>query len=295
MEKIITFSKSNASYLARRLNEATNDTLKPFFVAAGAVYNKERGVYSINGIEGLSTDEMLEIYLHKEAIDNLDLPQALQGCTARTIIPCRQAVGIRLKHRPLNGEKTFADSSVQVLKFGNGQTLDCTNESEILPAEKLEGTFAKCRALHTIYPINLANASNVSCDAFEDCVALREVRLYRLGHSVSFAQSPLISYNSLLYALVNCNGAGIDIAVHPTTYKYLLAVENAPSTVGGTGKEWAGLLNNGAKKGINFITGERFILVDGATLCINNVTANGDTLDIGNGVATVNEETVIFN
>lgn len=294
MRKTITFSKAGTSYIARRLQEEKSYLLKRFFVAAGATANENNGSYSLNGIEDITEEQMLAIYMHKDAVKELDMPHILHGCDIRTIIPCHQAVGALLKSRPLDGEESFAESGVEILKFGNGQDIDSTEEKELLPATELRGTFRNCKKLHTIYPINMNGVSAVSNDTFAGCDALHEVRLYGLGTSISLAHSPMTSYRSLLYAVTNSRGEGFEIALHPTTYKYLIGMIAAPTYVGGTESEWHALHAAAANKNIRFVTAEKILFVKNSTIQSNCITIEDDTMVIDEESGMISGITMIL-
>ena len=294
MRKTITFSKAGTSYIARRLQEERSYLLKRFFVAAGATANENDGSYSLNGIEDITEEQMLAIYMHKDAVKELDMPHILRECDIRTIIPCHQAVGALLKSRPLDGEESFAESGVEILKFGNGQDIDSTEEKELLPATELRGTFRNCKKLHTIYPINMKNVSTVSDDTFAGCDALHEVRLYALSISISLAHSPMTSYRSLLYAVTNSRGEGFEIALHPTTYKYLVGMMAAPAFVGGTESEWHALHAAAANKNIRFVTAEKILFVKNSTIQSNCITIEDDTMVIDEESGMISGITMIL-
>lgn len=302
MKKIITFSKTGTSYITRKLEEIKlaeekkRSILNILFTTAGAKYDEKRNTFAINDIDDISEDEMLVIYMHKDAIDNLDIPQALQDCNIRTIFPCPQAVGKRLKYRQLSGEETFKNSNVEILKFGNEQTLNNTDETNMLPATGMEGTFYGCSALHTVYPINIKDVNNIGNDTFEGCISLKEIRLYGLAATINIADSPHISYRSLLYAISNCknNRKSIDFAVSPNIYRYINTISEAPNNIGGTTNEWNILHKNAVNKNIHFITSEFIPFVKEEILCINNINVQDETLEFCNEAITISGETIIF-
>lgn len=293
MKKTITFSKGSTSFIARKLQRKENSILKSFFITAGAAANEENEFYTLNGINDITEEEMFAVYMHKDAVDNLDLPHALQGCGIRSIIPCRQAVGLRLKSRPLNGENSFAGSNVEVLKFGNEQMLDSTEESELLPASGLSGTFCGCTKLHTVYPINIKKVDFVTDNTFEGCVALRELRLHGLRCSIKLTNSPLISYESLLYIVWN-SSEGAEIVLHPTTYKYLITMEPAPTAVGGTESEWLELQEIATDRNVLFTTTENIAYAKDGAMYMNYIDGDGDSLILDEDDAVVNGTTMIL-
>lgn len=295
MKKTITFSKTGTSYFKRELKNATFFAFKNLFVTVGATADEENETFSLNGIDNITQDEMLDIYTQKSAVYNMELPQLLQGSSARTILPCMQAVGITLKKRPLSGDRFFADSNIEVVKFGNGQQLDSCDEAELMPSTQMNGTFSGCAALHTVYPINVKDIDNMGSDAFEGCEALREVRLHGLSCPACFSSSPLISYLSLQYMVENSNNTGnINIAVHPQTYRYLHALATAPGDVGGTSNEWEDLHTNATKRNIHFTTTEFIIYVSDNTLCMSNCAVQGASLLIDTEKAGIDNYTLVF-
>lgn len=295
MRKTITFSKAGTSYIARRLQEERSLLLKRFFMAAGATTNENDDSYSLNGIKDITEEQMLAIYMHKDAVKELDMPHILQGCNIRTIIPGHQAAGMLLKNRPLNGEESFAESNLEILKFGNRQDIDNTDEKELLPATEMRGTFRNCKKLHTIYPINMKNVSAVSDDTFAGCDALHEVRLYGLGTSLNLGCSPMTSYNSLLYAVTNSSGEELKIALHPTTYKYLIGMIAAPTYVGGTECEWYALHTKAANRNIKFVTEEKILFVKNDTIRSNHIAIEDDAMVIANESGMVSGTTMILH
>ena len=294
MKKTITFSKAGTSYIAEKLNEAVSIPLGMLFTAAGATADEENDLYSLNGIEDITPQQMLAIYTRKEAIDNLHLPHALEGCSIRTILPCPQAVGERLAGRPLNGERTFARSSIEVVKFGNGQNIDSSDQAHTMPTTLLAGTFCGCAALHTIYPMNLKNVNHIGSDTFEGCAALKEVRLCALGAAVRLCHSPQVSYQSLLYAVTNSSNGGFEITLHPATYRYLMTIERAPASVGGTESEWAALQTEGEKKNIAFNTTQFYILTAKEWLGVSGVAVHKGEITLEQKNAVIEGDTLFL-
>lgn len=293
MRKTITFSKTGTSHMTRKLREAASSPLKKLFIAAGAAIDQESGLYTLNNITNISEEQMLIIYTNKEAIYRLDLPQTLRGSSARTIIPCSGPVKKQIGNRRLNGMETFAASSIEVLKFGCEQELESTSEENLLPAGTLQGTFGECSKLHTIFPIDMSEAEAVSNDTFKGCQSLQEARLYGLKCSISLVDSPLISHASLLYTVTNCK-ASIEIALHPDTYKYLLTMNTAPESVGGTKEDWAALQQKATGSSVRFTTPQQIIFISNGVMQINHVTIQEETLIIDNSAAEISDETIIF-
>ena len=88
--------------------------------------------------------------------------------------------------------------------------------------------------------------ANRTSNAFYDCKALEEVKIYHLRSDISFGHSPLLSFQSLDYIVTNAaNSNAITITVHPDVYAKLTDETNT---------EWNALLNTAAEKQITFAT-----------------------------------------
>ncbi|MBQ8271311.1 MAG: hypothetical protein IJZ22_08960 [Bacteroidaceae bacterium] len=294
MKKKITFSKSGARSTKRTEEDIISKALGNLFATTAAVYDRASVYYSLNGLK-VTEGEMVAIYGNKEVIDKLDLWQVMRGSCARTIMPCEKEVGVRLKNRPLKGYYSFADSLLEVLKFSEGQTLDCTDEKELLPVESLDGTFCNCKELRIIYPMNIAAVDSIGEDTFKECTALQELRLHGLKTSLDIAAASQISYNSLLYMVANNGNSGsIGITVSPATYKYLTALELPSGSVGGTSEEWQNLHNVAQTKGIMFNTSGIIAYVQNGTLHLNNGVVDETTLVINDASCNISDGIICF-
>ena len=87
-------------------------------------------------------------------------------------------------------------------------------------ATYLQNSFVGCSNLRRIYgEINVANVAKITTP-FTGCVKLEDVQLYGLKDNISFADSPLLSKASLLYAIENCaSNASFTITLHPDVYE----------------------------------------------------------------------------
>lgn len=88
--------------------------------------------------------------------------------------------------------------------------------------------------------------ANITHNAFYNCKALEEVKIYHLRSDISFGSSPLLSFQSLDYIVTNAaNSNAITITVHSDVYAKLTDETNI---------EWNTLLNTAAEKQITFAT-----------------------------------------
>lgn len=105
--------------------------------------------------------------------------------------------------------------------------------------------FAGCKKLRKVLTVldmsQISGASNV-LNMFNNCSALEDVQLWSLKVSISFANSPLLSLNSLTFAITNALNA-LTITVHKDVYAKILNED-------GTTPDWAALTDLAATKGI---------------------------------------------
>ena len=103
----------------------------------------------------------------------------------------------------------------------------------------------KLRRVDGLVCVNVAK-SPFNSTTFKDCAALEYINIYGLSHDVSFADSPLLSAESLAYLVANAaNTAVITVTVHPDVYAKLADKTNA---------EWHKILTDAAARDISFAT-----------------------------------------
>ena len=285
MKKRIALSRSDSSYLRRKEREISTAALATLFTAAGAEYSASDGTYTLNGVSGITAEEMSRIYNCKENIYRLSQAGTYKGTDTRTIIPAN-GDGSTLE---LNGKETFAGSCIEVIKLGKTQVIDDCYQGLMPKAQALKGTFNGCYALHTIYPINVAGITDASDDTFAGCTALQEIRLNSLQSDIDLSQAAGITLKSIKYIADNCdNSSTITINIHPATY----------ASLGGRGtqkKEWEAVRENAAGKNIAFATTCLVAYVHKSTININQGTVQGATLSIAGSDAAVDNATIVFS
>lgn len=112
-------------------------------------------------------------------------------------------------------------------------------------------TFSNCQKLETIVDeINCTPRSGVAfrtIKAFNKCAKLKDVKIKSLHMDISFADSPLLSLESLQYLVTNAaNGTTtITVTVHPDVYAKLSDTSNT---------EWHKVMTDAAAKSISFAT-----------------------------------------
>lgn len=220
------------------------------YVALGAEYNNtgadiiktapwgevthKNGCWYYNGIGDLSTNDMSQIYLHKDILTTG--ASTRYGTTRldslRTIAPIGFAQSV--SQIPIDSVRFFFRcQKLQVLRWGlkgpgfydeTEVAFDTTNVNAMPKmGTSMESAFSESFRLQYIYPINVSNTTNMT-NAFLmgiNC-ALRDVRLYGLKTDVSFKDCPYIRKECLLYIIANANPTtAITITLHATAYANL--------------------------------------------------------------------------
>ncbi|MDY2736753.1 hypothetical protein [Intestinibacter sp.] len=210
VDKINTFDK--------KLNSGT---LRDLYISAGAVYNEATGFYELNGLTDITEEEMRKIYLLY--ITNSPKAEHLVSWLSY----------------PNDFRTNIAPMVIYVSNIQNSIDRNNVLEVLVLSASSLyiqklvataHGSFPKLRRVvgYWVYVNN--NPSNYNFDygqPFQNCPLLEEIRMKGINKSHTFAVSPNLSKESVLYMITNANppsGAAvgsITITLHPTAYARL--------------------------------------------------------------------------
>ena len=220
------------------------------YVALGAEYNNtgadiiktapwgevthKNGCWYYNGIGDLSTNDMSQIYSHK---DILTTGAGIRYGTARfdslrTIVPmefAQSVSGISID----SVRFFFRCATLQVLRWGwkgpgfydkTEVTFDTTNVN-VMPkmGTSMESAFSECFKLQYIYPINVSDTTNFTSTFLmgANC-ALKDARLYGLKASINFKNCPNLKKECLMYIISNAKPTtAITITLHATAHANL--------------------------------------------------------------------------
>lgn len=208
--------------------DTTSGTLRDMYISAGAVYNEETGYYELNGITDIDEKEMREIY-SKYLIDigtNMEASGWLSmgNRTIRTNLPSLTRAGIfsTLSNSISSG------NYIEVLNIGTSNSNSkCYVGRTVAVAH---GLFPKLREVIGIWRYHDPNPNKFDFSygqPFSKCPLLEEIRMEKINKSHTFAVSPNLSKESVLYMITNANppsGAAvgsITITLHPTAYARL--------------------------------------------------------------------------
>ena len=210
--------KKNATDIYDYASKLNSGTLRDLYISAGAVYNEATGFYELNGLTDITEEEMRVIYKYA---GTPQVKAAFAYSKARTNLPMPG-----MYNGILYDQMFFICSNLETVNLGYRQYPAALNENTI---EVLGGTpFVECRKLHTIYGALISyNPSFKWSGIFDDCTALKEVRIKQLQTSIPLSASPNLSKESVRYMITKAkpqSGAAvgsITITLHPTAYARL--------------------------------------------------------------------------
>lgn len=198
-----------------------DSSLRDLYISAGAKYNEATGFYELNGLTDITEEEMRKIYLLY--ITNSSQSQRLVSWLSypndyRTNIPPK------MYYVP-NIQNSIGDNAVLEVLVLSVSALYI--QSLIATAH---GSFPKLRRVigYWVYESNNPSDFNFSYgQPFSNCPLLEEIRMNKINKSHTFAVSPNLSKESVLYMITNANppsgaaAGSIAITLHPTAYARL--------------------------------------------------------------------------
>lgn len=192
----------------------SGDPMHYAYVAAGAVWNATTGLWELNTLTDITTEQMRAIY-------NFGFLRLELGVLSGSASQVRTNLIRAGNSDPIIQTFTYfayENRVIEVIMLNNSYG---TYES-LVTASKFWGWFINCSALSAIYGRLRASSSGVVFNnCFAGCAKLSRVRLYRLTQNVSFADSPLLNKESLLY-MINESAATspIVITLHADVYAW---------------------------------------------------------------------------
>lgn len=212
---------------------------RALYVAAGAVYNQNTGFYELNGLTDITEEQMKTIYTQTHGVQRMyNRNNVFEGAnTIRTNLPFISYFGIGL-----DGKFRCAFLNCAALETA------CVTSSIVYAAD-VSFMFERCPKLKKI--IGQLDIRNITSDVnvarmFYQCGLLEDVRISSLKVNISFANSPLISLESLQFMITNAaNTSPITVTVHADVYA---KIQDETQT------EWHALIASAQEKNITFAT-----------------------------------------
>lgn len=232
-----------------------NACIDPRTKRAVGQYNESTGYFELNGLTDITYQQAMDIYRYTSngaTMDNLNV-MGYGFAQFRTNLP------------PSSGAYWIQISCL----FSLNSILEVVRLPQYYPTEvKLEpntrDAFGYCHKLREI--INVMEAPSHVSDSytwfgtFYKCFELETVRIKNLYGNISFAQSPLISSDSISYLVENRTTAHTDVitvTVHADTFAKLTGDTTNPAVAALTPSElaqWQQILTAATAKNISFTT-----------------------------------------
>ena len=198
-----------------------DSSLRDLYVSAGAKYNEATGFYELNGLTDITEEEMRKIYL----LYITNSPQA-EHIVSWLSYPddFRTNIAPRVYYVSNIQNSIGRNNALEVLVL-SVSALYIQNL-----AATAHGSFPKLRRVigYWVYANNDPSKYNFSYgQPFSNCPLLEEIRMKSINKSHTFAVSPNLSKESVLYMITNANppsGAAVGsiaITLHPTAYARL--------------------------------------------------------------------------
>ena len=198
--------------------------------------------YGVNGINDLTYEEALKIMSYYSEQIDAESRIRYAACPCRTLLPIRG----RTYTNTVTSRMFFWSNKLEALVLAD------------IEATESWGMFGNCSNLRTIDGIIGVRNQKQLDKMFGGCKALKEVRISYLGASISFADSPNLSLDSISFIVTNAaNTSAITITVHPDVYAKLTGdITNAAAAdlTAEEAAQWQALAVAAGGKQITFAT-----------------------------------------
>lgn len=203
------------------------------YVARGAVYNADTGLYELNGLTDITEDQMREIYLYTASrIYDFNMSYTFSALYIRTNFPVNKRY---MANREFTGT-FFTCRDIEVIYISDKTGM----------VNSFNSPFYQCQSLREIMgEIIITPIKQVYFNPFADCRALTTFKLTGVSNNLSLSASPKIDLASMKWMIDNANNiSAITITVHPELYAKLTDETGAP--------EWYALNQLAASRNIAF-------------------------------------------
>ena len=226
---LVNYRLIDKSTLANIETTSKVGTLRDLYISAGAKYNETTGFYELNGLTDITEEEMRKIY-NRYLIDIGTNSRAsgwlILEPKIRTNLPCITRADI------FSGiDNSIYGTNVEVLRICAASSEDYNRVCYIGETNAVaHQSMPKLKKVIGIWRYNSENPNMYNFSygqPFSKCPLLEEIRMNRINKSHTFAVSPNLSKESVLYMITNANpprgaaAGSIAITLHPTAYARL--------------------------------------------------------------------------
>lgn len=171
----------------------SGDPMHYAYELEGAVWQPEDMLWSLNGINDLTTEEIRAIYAERFVGNNHSIMSNWWASTQQRTNMCRAT----------NGSASSIANA-----FIHSKTIEAATLGTAA-FYSWKSVFQNCSALRSIVgELNwkyMTASSHIDANVFKGCTSLEEVRIKDLKQSVSFADSPRLSEASVLFMIQNAS------------------------------------------------------------------------------------------
>lgn len=200
----------------------SGDPMHYAYEAAGATWQPATGYWKMYTLTDV-TNEQMRAAIVRGAITNGDKQPLCNSY--RSLNGIRFNLARTGNYVVYLGTDTFdyyayANETIEVINLTFYKNLSAQYDGAGLNVASLNNAFSDCSKLRQILGKILASGSTINTtNAFKGCTSLEDLLIAGLGVNVSFADSPLLSKESLLYMIDNCaSGVSFTITLHPDVY-----------------------------------------------------------------------------
>lgn len=234
-----------------------NACIDPLTKRAVGLYNESTGYFDLNGLTDITYQQAMDIYRYTSGA----FPgNATKGCNNtygyakfRTNLPLNSVAYV------LEIYNMFSQNGIlEVVRlpqyYSDGVHLHKNTRDAFYGCYKLK------EILNVMFAPQCISSSNTWMSTFYKCVLLETVRIKNLYGNISFAQSPLISSDSISYLVENRTTAHTDVitvTVHADVFAKLTGDTTNPAVAALTPAElaqWQQILTAATAKNISFTT-----------------------------------------
>ena len=228
------------------------ENLVPIMAAYGCNYNAETGFFEYAGLTNLTADDVRSMIAETSMYTcGEDVDWKYAYCQSRVnLLPAYRRKNVfTASYKTVSAIRTFYYANFTVIQLCK----EYYDKQFGFVVGKAESMFSSCRYLRKIIGNLIMNNASDTSYMFRGCLMLADLTMVGLNRSISFADTPLLSYDSLKFLVDNAaNTSAITVTVHADVYAKLSGT--AADYGDNTKEEWMAVMASATEKNISFAT-----------------------------------------
>ena len=228
------------------------ENLVPLAKAYNVNYNRETGYFEYAGLTDLTADDVRNMIAETSMYTcGEDIDWKYAYCNSRVnLLPSYKRDSVfTAYYKSVSAARAFYYAKFEVIQL-------CSNYKDKtfgFVVSDTETMFGSCQYLRKIEGNLIMNNVDRVVSMFNKCWNLADLKMVGLGKSISFADSPRLTYVSLKFLVDNAaNTEAITVTVHADVYAKL---SGTASEYGDhTQEEWTAIMTAATEKQISFAT-----------------------------------------